>query len=68
MSEMKKINIPFDFSSQGDCGICGKKNLPVAEVGKNEDKYCICAGCAMEVRNIHWNMKRMVTSGHSVPN
>lgn len=60
MGKLKQISIGFSYK-QGLCNVCGKDKL-VVEVG-TDNKLSICDVCAIEVNDIHNNMKLMKTGG-----
>ncbi len=63
MAKLKQIKIKnFDYKRpSGACGICGKEDKPVVEVGGEINKLSLCDECAQGVVDIHNNMKLMTT-------
>ena len=57
MSKLRQITIEFNYK-KGTCDVCGKEEVSVAEVGK-DNKVAICDTCAEQIGGIHNNMKLM---------
>ena len=65
MAKLRQIKIKgFGYkTSSGACGVCGKEDKPVVEVG-DITRLSICDECAQGILDIHTNYKLMMTGSY----